>query len=106
MKYIVMLMTALTCAAAPVRAQDPGNLLMGEAFARQICSECHAVERGQGRSPNERAPAFEEIATTPGITSIALTAALRTSHHAMPNIVPSDDELRNIVAYLLSMKQS
>jgi hypothetical protein len=39
------------------------------------------------------------------MTSIALTAALRTSHRIMPNIVLSDDELRNVMAYLLGPTQ-
>jgi mono/diheme cytochrome c family protein len=104
MKYFVVLVAVLAWGAGSVHAQDAGNPLKGEAFARQVCAECHAVHRGERRSPNAQAPAFDEIATTPGMTSIALTAALRTSHRLMPNIVLSDDELRNIIAYLLSMK--
>jgi mono/diheme cytochrome c family protein len=105
MKYVTVLVAVLIGTAGSVRAQDTGNPLKGETFARQVCAECHAVQRGQRRSPNVQAPAFEEIATTPGMTSIALTAVLRTSHRVMPNIVLSDDELRNVVAYLLSMRQ-
>jgi hypothetical protein len=44
------------------------------------------------------------IAKTPGMTSIALTAALRTSHRRMPNIILPDEELKDIVAYLLTLK--
>jgi mono/diheme cytochrome c family protein len=105
MKHFVVLVAVLACGAGSVCAQDTGNPLKGEAFARQVCAECHAVQRGERRSPNAQAPAFEEIATTPGMTSIALTAALRTSHRLMPNIILSDDELRNVVAYLLGLKQ-
>jgi mono/diheme cytochrome c family protein len=97
-------LVVLACAAGFARAQDSGNPLKGEAFARQVCAECHAVQRGQRRSPNAQAPAFDEIAATPGMTSIALAAALRTSHRLMPNIVLSDDELRNITAYILRLK--
>jgi hypothetical protein len=79
----------------------PVVAVSAEALTRR---ECHAVQRGQRRSPHAQAPAFDEIATTPGMTSIALTAALRTSHRLMPNIVLSDDELRNVIAYLLSMR--
>jgi mono/diheme cytochrome c family protein len=105
MKYLAASMTVLTCAAGPVRAQDVGDPMKGAAIARQACAECHAVERGQRRSSNARAPAFEAIAKTPGMTSIALTAALFTSHRIMPNIVLGDDELRNVVAYFLTLKQ-
>ncbi len=105
MKYVVAFMAVLACATSPVCAQSLGDPVKGAAIARQVCAECHAVDRGQRRSSNAQAPTFEAIAKTPGMTSIALTAALRTSHRVMPNIVLSDDELRNISAYVLSMKQ-
>jgi mono/diheme cytochrome c family protein len=103
MKYVVAVMAVLACTKGPVRAQDVGDQVQGAAIARHICAECHAVERGQRRSSNVQAPTFETIAKTPGMTSIALAAALRTSHRLMPNIVLADDELRNITAYLLSL---
>jgi mono/diheme cytochrome c family protein len=104
MKYVAGLMAVLASATGPVWAQGVGDPVK-VAIARQVCAECHAVERGQRQSSNAQAPAFEAIAKTPGMTSIALTAALRTSHRVMPNIVLSDDELRNVVAYLLGLKQ-
>jgi mono/diheme cytochrome c family protein len=104
MKYVA-LMAVLACAAEPVRAQDVGDPTKGMVIARQVCAECHAVERGQRQSSNAQAPAFDAIAKMPRMTSIALTVALRTSHRVMPNIVPSDDQLRNVVAYFLSLKQ-
>jgi mono/diheme cytochrome c family protein len=104
MKHFIPLMAALVCAAGPVRAQDIGDAVNGAAIARQVCVECHAVERGQSRSSNDEAPPFDAIAKTPGMTSIALTAVLRTSHRRMPNIILPDDELKDIVAYLLTLK--
>lgn len=101
----VMLVAVLACAACPVGAQDMGDSSKGAVFAGLVCAECHAVQRGERRSPNPRAPAFEVVARTPGMTSIALTAALRTSHRTMPNLVLSDDETKNVVAYLLGLKQ-
>ena len=105
MKYLVALTAVLACAVGPVRAQDAGDPKKGAALARQVCAECHAVERGQRQSSNAQAPAFEAIANTPGMTSIALTTALRTSHRVMPNIELSNDELRDVVTYFLSFKQ-
>jgi mono/diheme cytochrome c family protein len=97
-------MAVVACATGPVRAQQNGNAVNGAAVARQICAECHAVERGQRESPNAEAPPFEAIVKTPGMTSIALTAALRTPHRRMPNIILTGDELPDVVAYLLSLK--
>jgi mono/diheme cytochrome c family protein len=105
MKYLVVSMVVLACAAGPVRAQDAGDRMKGAAIARQVCAECHAVERRQRQSSNAQAPAFETIAKTPGMTSIALTAALRTSHRIMPNIELSNDEPRDVVTSFLSFKQ-
>jgi mono/diheme cytochrome c family protein len=90
--------------AVPGNAQSAGDAAKGRAFAQQICSECHNIEKGQRPSPNGLAPNFETIARTPGLTAIALTAALRTSHRTMPNIIIPDDDLRNVVAYVLSLQ--
>jgi hypothetical protein len=38
------------------------------------------------------------------MTSIALTAVLRTPHRNMPNIIIADDDLRNVAAYVLSLQ--
>jgi hypothetical protein len=106
MKTIAVLMACMASVAAvgSAQAQIVEETLKGREFARQICAECHAVEKGQPRSPNGQAPAFETIATTPGMTSLALTAALRTSHRTMPNLIIPDDELRNIIAHVLSLR--
>jgi mono/diheme cytochrome c family protein len=106
MKTIAVLIACMTSVAAmgSAQAQFVGETLKGREFARQICAECHAVEKGQPRSPNGQAPTFETIATTPGMTSVALTAALRTSHRTMPNLIISDDESKNVIAYVLSLR--
>jgi hypothetical protein len=38
------------------------------------------------------------------MTSIALSAALTTSHRLMPNIILEPDERRDVIAYILSLK--
>ena len=105
MKRIVALAASLiTLTAGLVQAQDVSERLKGATFAQQICAECHAVEAGQPQSPNGQAPTFETVAKTPGMTAIALTAILRTSHRTMPNIILADDDLRNVIAYILTLK--
>jgi mono/diheme cytochrome c family protein len=105
MKRIVALGAFLiVVTAGPVRAQNVSEQLRGAAFAQRICAECHGVQAGQPRSPNGQAPTFETVAKTPGMTAIALTAILRTSHRSMPNIILEDDDLRDVIAYILSLK--
>jgi mono/diheme cytochrome c family protein len=88
---------------APALAQDVGRPQAGRIIAQNNCAQCHAVQKGESRSPNNNAPAFDTIAAVPGMTAIALTVALRTPHRTMPNIVLQDDETRDIIAYILSL---
>jgi mono/diheme cytochrome c family protein len=96
--------TALLLAAAPLQAQDTGQPQKGRVLAQQLCAECHAVQKGSAGSPNEKAPRFETIAAVSGMTGIALRAALQTSHRTMPNVTLEPNDLADIVAYILSLK--
>ena len=98
---VVLFSTALPCAAS---AQDGGDPREGQLLAREICAQCHAVGRGETRSPAADAPSFERIANVPGMTGLALTVALQTSHKTMPNLMFEPAELRNVVADILSLK--
>jgi mono/diheme cytochrome c family protein len=95
--------TALLDSAA-LLAQDAGDVGHGREIAQAICSACHVVAKGQSASPNSEAPPFPSLAATAGITSIALTAALATSHRRMPNITLQPDERRDVIAHILSLK--
>ena len=87
-----------------VQAQEAGDTRAGQVLARQVCASCHAVSLGETRSPDARAPAFQALASTPGMTGTALTVALRTSHETMPNLMLEREELRNVIAYILSLE--
>jgi len=103
---IRLIIAATICAAAgAAQAQQRGSVSRGLKFARQMCSECHLVVKEAGRSTNRDAPTFAAIARTKGLTSAALRSALRTSHPTMPNIVINGDEIDDIVAYILSLKE-
>jgi mono/diheme cytochrome c family protein len=97
---------------APAFAQQVGDPAAGFAVASEICAECHMVEAVEGAFPapdplpfEELWPLpFEEIANTPGITAMALFAWMTTTHPTMPNIVLEEEDLRDVVAYILSLK--
>jgi mono/diheme cytochrome c family protein len=95
---------AITAATAPAAAQQT-DLQRGRALARQVCAECHAVGTRNLRSSNPRSPSFVAIASTPGMTEIALNVVLHTSHRSMPNIILDDDQTRAIIAYITSLKK-
>ena len=96
---------AVTAFGSSAMAQD--TPAAGLAVARQLCSECHDVERSpQPRSPNTAAPPFVTIANVPGMTGMALTAALQSSHRSMPNVILDANQLGGIVAYVLSLRRT
>jgi mono/diheme cytochrome c family protein len=103
MKRVVWI-AALIALAGPGQAQEAGQPEAGRVLALQICADCHAVVRGQARSPRDGAPTFEAIAGVPRMTVAALTVALRTSHRTMPNIMLEPAELDNIIAYIMSLR--
>ena len=94
----------LLMAPAGASAREPGNPQKGETIARKSCSSCHAIDAGNAASPNVKAPAFARLAQTPGMTAIALRAALQTSHRTMPNLVLRKGDRENVIAYILSLK--
>jgi mono/diheme cytochrome c family protein len=61
-------------------AQETGQASHGLALAQRLCAECHAIEKRYARSPNANAPRFQAIASTPGMTAIALAAG---RHHRL-----------------------
>jgi mono/diheme cytochrome c family protein len=90
--------------ASSVQAAEVVSAQRGLRVARESCSQCHLVVKETGRSTNPDAPTFESIAKTSGMTSAALIVALRTSHKTMPNVVIRGEDLNDVVAYILSLK--
>src|SRR5258708_39022968 len=91
-------------AAACGHAQDEGDARQGQAFAQRVCAKCHTVQRSEIRSPNPAAPAFPAIAEVPGMTALALTVVLQSAHNVMPDLVLEPQERRDVIAYILSLR--
>lgn len=101
------LLAVTLASATPIAhggAQEVGQASRGLASAQHLCAECHAVQKEQARSPNEKAPTFAAIASVPGMTATALSAMLNTPHRTMPNVMLAADEQADIIAYILSLK--
>jgi len=87
-----------------VAAQAIGQPSRGLAVGERLCAQCHAVRKGESQSPNASAPPFQVIAAVPGMTAIALTAALNTPHREMPNVMLEPQERADLIAYILNLK--
>jgi mono/diheme cytochrome c family protein len=84
--------------------QDIGDPEKGHAFAQTICAICHGVEAGDTHSPRTTAPTFERIAAEPGMTATALFFILQNPHREMPDLILAPDEMENVIAYILTLK--
>ena len=99
-------LAGMTFTVGDLQAQEVGNPNQGHRLARAACAECHLVDNTGGTVTEPHAPTFEQIANTPGMSSAALTAALRTSHESMPNIIIKGGDLSDVIAYILSLRES
>jgi mono/diheme cytochrome c family protein len=93
-------------AAAPItKVVDVGDAAQGLAYAQKTCAGCHNVlGTGAAVSPNKDAPPFKHIANTPGMSITALTVWSRTSHPTMPNFVIPPNDMDNLIAYIMSLR--
>ncbi len=82
-----------------------GSAEAGFAYARAICSECHAIRSDDFLSPNPKAPPFAKIASSPGITGAALFVILQTPHRDMPDLIIPAKDKADVVAYILSLQK-
>ena len=103
--FIISSLFGALAAVTAVQAQDIGDMRQGRRLALDVCASCHAARAGQTQSPLATAPTFEEIANTPGMTAAALNFWLTAHvHRTMPLIILSPQQVRDVSAYILSLR--
>jgi mono/diheme cytochrome c family protein len=90
------MVATLSCALG----QEAGDPVAGLRLAEASCMLCHAPTDGP-----KRAPAFAAIAATPSTTALSLRVFLQSSHPPMPNLMLSQTERDDLVAYILSLRR-
>jgi len=111
-------LTVCACSApAPAQAQLVSKLSddvqNGHYLAALICSNCHVASPDQSIEPilQPPAPSFESIAKRSNTSSDTIRAFLTTTHRnirnpaGMPNPELLDFQIRQVVAYLLSLRK-
>jgi len=107
MKIPTALSMLLTLAAqvCTAQAQEIGDIRKGRVYAERVCADCHAVLPWQAVSPDVNATTFNSIANAPGMTATALAVWFRTPHPTMPNLVIEGEDMDNVIAYILSLRE-
>src|ERR1700693_6469446 len=94
---ILMLTVPLSANAEPVG----GNPLICRQTATTLCAPCHQI----GETRRDGPPSFVDIANMPSTTALSLRVFLRSNHNEMPNLMISDAETSDLIAYILNLKQ-
>jgi mono/diheme cytochrome c family protein len=93
----VSLLTLLT-----VRESSAADAEHGEQLARRWCASCHVVSRDQ-RGPATEAPAFSQIAQSPGFNSNRLVFFLLDPHPKMPSMSLTRIEATDLATYIATL---
>lgn len=83
-------------------AAQEGNARAGERLVKAECTRCHAVEPGAA-SRDPGAPNFAAVARMPSATDLSLRVFLRSPHRSMPDLVLSQEEASDVIAYIRSL---
>ncbi len=87
-------------AAAIPGQPDPAH---GKTLAESLCSNCHLVASTQQHASAD-VPSFREIANLPGQTAGDIVGRIMLPKHPMPQIPLTNDELADLAAYILSLR--
>ena len=100
-------LTVAACLACPIWtdhaiAQDVES---GRRIAQMWCEGCHQIQNAPTGPIRDDIPSFVAIARSSSTTSTSLNAFLSTPHPSMPNYSLTRQEIRDVAAYILSLRQ-
>ena len=99
---IGVLLTVCGSVAAAAPATPGGGRIYGDAqrgkeYVERLCTTCHAV----GSSGTDGAPALALLKKNPQKTEASIRDFLRAPHKPMPAMALTNQEIEDIVAYVL-----
>ena len=109
MKYRAPVIIGAAClmlAWGPALAQGPGSPQRGRELAARLCSNCHTTDVGRQAGPTlADVPSFAVIANRANATAESLAGKIIIPHSAMPGVQLTTAEIRDVVAYILSLRR-
>ncbi len=103
LKKVLPLILAGLPGAQGVAQVPSGDAAVGRQLVEAQCSTCHT--RGDEPRKRQQGPSLAAIASMPSTTSMSLHAFLMTPHAKMPNYRFTSQEIDDIVAYILILRQ-
>jgi mono/diheme cytochrome c family protein len=77
----------------------------GDRLAHTLCINCHVVDTHGPVIRTDRVPSFSWIANQQGLTPTTLPMWLSKSHERMPDLNLTRDEIRELSAYIMSLRK-
>lgn len=95
---------ALMAMAPAAQTQDPAR--HGRAVVQEFCARCHAIG-STGRSPHADAPPFRILGRTFDLDQFPrlLERGISSGHPDMPEFKFSEEDARDVRAYLRTIQQ-
>lgn len=104
---IILGSAALAILGSPQALSDetlPGDPVAGRIFAERECGDCHDISREGGDYPLNAAPSFLDVASVRSTTALSLRVFLRSTHRDMPDLILTEREQDDVIAYILSLR--
>ena len=95
----VVAMTASSLAQPHTDSQQRGREL-----AVKLCTGCHVVSRETSGAMSTDVPSFPAMANRQGTSAEQLAGRIIVPHPAMPGVPLTANEIRELVAYIMSLK--
>jgi mono/diheme cytochrome c family protein len=103
-RHAAMIAVFLAALPFPVRAQETGNVTEGRQLAGMWCSSCHVVAPSTQAAGTNGVPTFSAVARRPSTTPTSLRSSLLKPHPEIQNMQATPDEVRDLTAYILSLR--
>jgi mono/diheme cytochrome c family protein len=98
----ILLLAAGLAFGAPVPGKP--NPIAGKALAESLCTNCHLIGGAEQKSANADVPSFPEIANQQAQTAGDIVAHIVLPKHPMPTIPLTRNELADLSAYIMSLR--
>jgi cytochrome c553 len=85
--------------------QGLADATKGRQIAESLCSTCHVVDASPDNIAKSDVSSFYSIANKPDQSQERLAGAIIFPHPAMPKVSFTKSELRDVIAYILSLKE-
>lgn len=101
---LALMATILAAGSLPGHTAS-GDATSGQALAKRLCSNCHIIgDEAAAATISADVPSFKSIANLPDQSPERIAGRIVVPHPPMPQIEVTRNEIRDLAAYIMSLK--